>query len=349
VGWFDTKPKNKKRGVGAGQGWFHFIFFFLKEPGILENKTSGQQLTLGRQQRRGWLAPLSLWYNAVMTKSRNPLFSLNASGTLSKCLTFLRRRKQDIIEKKPEPFDAKTALQLDWRHMFLKVVALWNALSAADKQDWESQARSRHMTGYAWFVSQALRPNPGIYLPLQGGTMQGNIDMAKYRLLRLPPPVDAQEPLRVQEYYAIIAPYLYHEGARVYRDANQSIPHNTWTGISFAQERWDTDNIHSTTVNTSHLTCRTAGKYLIIGNVYWSNDGAGYRHLRLYLNGATVIAYVAEPLLATQTTRQIVSTIYDLAVDDFVQLRVLQTSGGALPVVAVANYSPEFMMERIGV
>ncbi|GAI05556.1 unnamed protein product, partial [marine sediment metagenome] len=39
-----------------------------------------------------------------------------------------------------------------------------------------------------------LRPNPGIYLPLQGGTMSGNIDMAKNRLLKLPAPTDDQEP-----------------------------------------------------------------------------------------------------------------------------------------------------------
>ncbi|GAI99837.1 unnamed protein product, partial [marine sediment metagenome] len=77
--------------------------------------------------------------------------------------------------------------------MFLKVVALWHDLSPSEKDEWESAARPRHMTGYAWFVSQALRPNPGIYLPLQGGTMQGNIDMAKFRLLKLPLPADDQE------------------------------------------------------------------------------------------------------------------------------------------------------------
>jgi hypothetical protein len=49
------------------------------------------------------------------------------------------------------------------------------------------------MTGYAWFISQCLRPNPGIYLPLQGGTMTGDIVMDKNRLLKLPLPTDNQE------------------------------------------------------------------------------------------------------------------------------------------------------------
>jgi len=77
--------------------------------------------------------------------------------------------------------------------MFTKCVDLWHTLSDAEKQTWESAARPHHMTGYAWYISQCLRPNPGIYLPLQGGTMSGDIDMAKNRILKLPAPADAQE------------------------------------------------------------------------------------------------------------------------------------------------------------
>jgi len=77
--------------------------------------------------------------------------------------------------------------------MYQKAIALWHALSAAEKQEWESLARPKHMSGYAFFLSQALKPNPGLYLPLQGGTMAGNIDMAKNRLLELPLPTDNQE------------------------------------------------------------------------------------------------------------------------------------------------------------
>ncbi|GAJ13192.1 unnamed protein product [marine sediment metagenome] len=123
-----------------------------------------------------------------MSKLKLPLLSLGASGSISGAITYLKRMSRQIVEKKPELKDAKTEAQLEWRHMFNKVVALWHALSPEEKAEWESAARPRHMTGYAWFLSQALRPNPGIYLPLQGGTMQGNIYMAKHRLLHLPLP-----------------------------------------------------------------------------------------------------------------------------------------------------------------
>lgn len=131
-----------------------------------------------------------------MTKLKNPLLSLRAVGRLAKDIAFTRRRGVNIVEKKPIPEDAKSLAQLSWRHMYQKAIALWHALSASEKQEWESLARPKHMTGFAWFVSQALKPNPGLYLPLQGGTMSGDIDMAKHHLLKLPDPTDDQEAAR---------------------------------------------------------------------------------------------------------------------------------------------------------
>ncbi|MBA7552459.1 hypothetical protein ES705_45020 [subsurface metagenome] len=129
-----------------------------------------------------------------MAKLKNPLMSLKAQGRLGKLFSLVHRKGQHILERRPIPTDAKSPAQLFNRHMFTKCVDLWHLLSEAEQQEWESLARPRHMTGYAWFISQCLRPNPGIYLPLQGGTMSGNIDMNKNRLLELPEPADDQEP-----------------------------------------------------------------------------------------------------------------------------------------------------------
>ncbi|GAH96002.1 unnamed protein product, partial [marine sediment metagenome] len=139
-----------------------------------------------------------------MANLKNPLLSFDARGTLSKAISFTKRRGQNIAEKKPEVPDQKSPAQLVWRHMYSKCAALWHTLSTAEKQDWESLARPKHMTGFAYWQSQCLRPNPGIYLPLQGGTMSGDIDMAKNRILKLPLPTDAQEAARKAEVNAIV-------------------------------------------------------------------------------------------------------------------------------------------------
>lgn len=138
-------------------------------------------------------------------------------------------------------------------------------------------------------------------------------------------------------------------GARVYNNADISINDATGTALTYNSERYDTDTIHSTTVNPSRLTVFTAGKYLIIGNVHWDADGSGTgtRTLSLRLNGATNIGRVRfEP--EDEEHVMVVGTIYDLSVTDYVEFVAFQSSGGALDVESVANLSPEFMMSRIG-
>ena len=139
-------------------------------------------------------------------------------------------------------------------------------------------------------------------------------------------------------------------GARVYNNANISVNNNAPTTLTFNTERWDTDSIHSTLANTERLTCVTAGKYLIILNVAWANDVDGFRIAQINLNvGATPIGYsVQKAADVAAGNAQIVTTIWDLGVGDYVVADVYHTAGAALNVLLVANVSPEFMMQRIG-
>jgi hypothetical protein len=141
-----------------------------------------------------------------------------------------------------------------------------------------------------------------------------------------------------------------NNSVRVYNDANISIPDNTLTVLTFNTERFDTGALHSTSANTSRLTCVTAGKYLITGNVQWAFNATGDRMLEVLLNGATSIAkQQVEPVSGTNLlTVQVVTTVYHLAAADYVELRVYQNSGGALNAQVAANYSPEFGMSFIG-
>lgn len=141
----------------------------------------------------------------------------------------------------------------------------------------------------------------------------------------------------------------YTEGARVYATAIQAIPDDDFTPIAFTAERYDTDGIHDNSTNNSRLTCKTVGKYTIQATVRMAVNTAGYRNLQCILNGTTVIDGSVE-LNPTDADSPIlkISTIYDLAVGDYVELEILQTTGGALNTRVSANYSPEFMMQRIG-
>lgn len=140
----------------------------------------------------------------------------------------------------------------------------------------------------------------------------------------------------------------YTEGARVYHDAGQTIPNDTYTSLAFNSERYDTDTIHDPVTNNSRLTCRTTGKYIICFNGYFAENTTGTRLILFMLNSTTVIACF-EPGAVTGThTRIPLCTIYDLSVDDYVEAQVWQNSGGDLSILSLGNRSPEFMMQRIG-
>lgn len=139
-------------------------------------------------------------------------------------------------------------------------------------------------------------------------------------------------------------------GARVYNSANISTTSGADTALTFDSERYDTDTIHSTSSNTGRLTATTAGKYHISGTVAFAANGTGARGLGIKLNGSTFIALVRLPAVAggSDITALTIDTEYDLSATNYVELIAYQTSGGSLNVSAGGNYSPEFMMTKIG-
>lgn len=137
-------------------------------------------------------------------------------------------------------------------------------------------------------------------------------------------------------------------GANVYHSADQTIANATYTYLAFDSERYDTDTIHDNTTNNSRLTCKTAGKYLIIGQVLFAFNATGSRIIGIVLNHLTTIGTFTIAPNATYTTRCLGATIYDLVVNDYVELIVFQTSGGNLDISAGALTAPQFKMQRIG-
>jgi len=140
----------------------------------------------------------------------------------------------------------------------------------------------------------------------------------------------------------------YVEGARAYHSADQAISTETHTDLAFNQERYDTDNIHHNVTNNSRLTCKTAGTYAIVGNVIWDGVAGGVRWIYIKLNDTTTIAKSAIGAVDVNEKGMIVSTKYQLAVGDFVTLRVWHNQGGDVDVLFYDDYSPTFMMQREG-
>jgi hypothetical protein len=144
-----------------------------------------------------------------------------------------------------------------------------------------------------------------------------------------------------------IAYRILQPSCRVYNNANISVNDSTATGLTFNSERWDNNNLHDLTVNTGRLTCRKRGIYSISCNVRFASNAVGYRLVYIKINGGSSISSMLTNAVSGVGTRISISTQYELQVNDYVEVEVYQTSGGALNIESNGNYSPEFMMTKI--
>lgn len=75
-----------------------------------------------------------------MAKTEGQLFSLSASGTIGKVLTYQGRKGFRHTHKKALPTNPRTPAQTADRLVFANAVAAWQALNPAQKQVYNDQS-----------------------------------------------------------------------------------------------------------------------------------------------------------------------------------------------------------------
>ena len=126
------------------------------------------------------------------------------------------------------------------------------------------------------------------------------------------------------------------KSCRVYHSTTQSLSDDVLTTISLNSEQFDTDTMHDTVTNNERITIKTAGKYLIVGEISFSANATGMRLLILRFNDGgtedTVALDRSNAIINDNQTSLLVVAILDMAVNDYVFLRARQDSGAALDV-----------------
>ena len=125
----------------------------------------------------------------------------------------------------------------------------------------------------------------------------------------------------------------------VYNSSVQSIPNSTVTAMLCGSESLDNTNMHSTVSNTSRITAVNAGRYTFTGTAQFAIDGTGtgMRRLSFRLNGTTEYDLVQVAAVSTLSTVILSgSRTFTLAISDYAEMVVHQSSGGALNVQALA-------------
>lgn len=128
-------------------------------------------------------------------------------------------------------------------------------------------------------------------------------------------------------------------GVSVFKSANQSISNATNTIVTFDSEDYDTNNFHSTVTNTSRLTVPSglAGKYLVNANIVFNNNATGIRILYFMKNGSNNCTPSLQNASSSLGTYLTGSGVFNLAVGDYIEIQVYQSSGGALDILGTAT------------
>ncbi len=129
-------------------------------------------------------------------------------------------------------------------------------------------------------------------------------------------------------------------GWLIYKNATQSIANSASVFMTWENETYDTNGYHSTSTNTSRATIPAgkAGKYLLATNIGWANGTTGERYVYIWKNGAGVTgadnSNSRNSFGNSSAQTQNVTTVIDLAEGDYVEVRVVQSSGGSLNTTA---------------
>jgi len=130
---------------------------------------------------------------------------------------------------------------------------------------------------------------------------------------------------------------------RIYQTNTQEIPNfsGEWITIGFDEENEDTDNLHDNVINNSRITIPEgkSGKYMILGQVIFSENPDGIRSLRLIKNGTEILVVDSDPATSDDYGGENIVTIENLEEGDYIELQVKQTSGVTLQTVGGREYT----------
>lgn len=129
------------------------------------------------------------------------------------------------------------------------------------------------------------------------------------------------------------APHANIPIAKITSSVAQSIPTGagSWTTLFFDTKVFDTDNMYDSDY-TDRLTCRTAGRYLIIAKAIFYNNATGHRSFQILKNGSVSPPIVRGDYFPPNYCGMSISTLEVLEEGDYISVQVIQTSGNALNI-----------------
>lgn len=128
------------------------------------------------------------------------------------------------------------------------------------------------------------------------------------------------------------------QSCKVGKTTNQSIPSSILTILSFDTEIFDVDNMFDKNISNTRIICKAAGVYAVYGNVVFAANTTQIRVAEIAVNGVSVAFANSPPPSAGNGTSIVISSLVKLNINDYVELKAFQPSGGALDVLSISTF-----------
>jgi len=102
-----------------------------------------------------------------MVKLQGPMFSLAASGTLAKTLTYSHWKGRAFARRRIIPGNPQSAGQVSLRSMFAFLGSEWGALATVDQDTWAAPAARTIISPFNAFCASGLDRNRSFLAPSQ--------------------------------------------------------------------------------------------------------------------------------------------------------------------------------------
>lgn len=138
------------------------------------------------------------------------------------------------------------------------------------------------------------------------------------------------------------------EACRVWRSTTQAIATGSVVQVAWDSEVYDPLGMHSTSSNTERIYVKSNGLYVINAHIYFEpKAGGGNRLLKVTKNGTTDLrTWLDWP--GTQEVVGGISCTEVMAAGDYVDVRIVQTSGTSLNVSSTDRQWSNFEVVRVG-
>lgn len=91
-----------------------------------------------------------------MARTKGPLFSLDASGTVADTIVFSRWKGRNYVRRHQIPYNPKSTKQVNVRKAMSLTVALWQTKDDPVKALYEAEAKKIQLSGFNYFTRRAM-------------------------------------------------------------------------------------------------------------------------------------------------------------------------------------------------